>query len=73
MDANKLYCYRKYLTLRAAYHYWKEVLNKSIGACTNNPDASTYKRSGKDIASKALFFDYKVCLMLNGKIDIGTK
>ena len=49
----------------------QEVLDKSKGACTNNHAASTYERNSKHIASKVLFFDYKVCYMLNGKIEIG--
>ena len=52
--------------LRATYHYWQEVLDKSIGACTDNHAASTYVRNNKDIASKALLQEY---FMLNGKID----
>ena len=57
-------------TRRATCHYQQEALDKSIGTCTNNHAASTYAHNSKDIASKALFLDYKVCFMLNGKVDI---
>ena len=41
--------------LRATCHYQQEVLDKSIGACTNNCAVSIYTSNGKDIANKALF------------------
>ena len=41
--------------LRATCHYQQEVLDKSIGACTNNRAVSIYASNGKDIANKALF------------------
>ena len=53
--------------LRATCHYQQEVLNKSIGACTNNRAVSIYANNSKDIANKALFLLY---FMLNSKIDI---
>ena len=59
-------------TLRATCHYRKEALDKTKGACTSNHTANTYARNSKDIASKALFLNYKVCFMRNGKIDVGN-
>ena len=56
--------------LRATCHYQQEALDKSIGACTNNRAVSIYANNGEDIANKALFLHYKVCFMLNNKIDI---
>ena len=44
--------------LRATCCYQQEVLNKSIGACTNNRAVSIYANNSKDIANKALFLLY---------------
>ena len=52
MDTNELYRYWKcfvcYLSLST------KVLDKSIGAYTNNRAVSIYASNGKDIAKKAL-------------------
>ena len=56
--------------LRATCHYQQEAFFKSIGACTNNRAVSIYANNGEDIANKTLFLHYKVCFMLNSKIDI---
>ena len=57
-------------TLRATCHYQQEALDKSIVACTNNRSVSIYANNSEDIANKTLFLHYKVCFMLNSKIDI---
>ena len=57
-------------TLRATCLYQQEALDKSIGAYTNNCAVSIYANNSEDIASKTLFLHYKVCFMLNSKIDI---
>ena len=50
-------------TLHATCHYQKEARDKSIGACTNVSTQTTAK-----ILLTRLH--YKVCFMLNSKIDI---
>ena len=49
--------------LRATCHYRQEALDKSIGAYINNHAAGIHTLNSKDIASKALFLQYKVCFM----------
>ena len=55
MDANKLYALLEILDVLRVTIDNKHVLDKSIGACTDNHAASTYARNSKDIASKARY------------------
>ena len=53
--------------LGATCHYQQEVLDKSIGTCTNNRGVRSTQATAKILLTRLY---YKVYFMLNSKIDI---